>query len=263
MSTAAVMMVKDEADVIEHTIRHLAYHVDEVIVLDNGSTDGTRDMIVDAAVHGVVVFDEPEVAYMQADRMTWLAGMAHERGHAWAVACDADEIWHPSHDPDRRVADYLDGLAPDVLVCEAALFDHFPTGADDDVGTPFVRIGHRNVQHAGLPKVAVRLTGDVQIHMGNHGATHVGEPRQPRAGGLTVRHFSWRSEEQYVRKIVNGREAYAAAGDRLDEAWGVHWRMFTGATDDAIAEHYWTWFHKPDPEASDPPLVFDPAPVKP
>ena len=30
------------------------------------------------------------------------------------------------------------------------------------------------------------------------------------AGGLVIRHFSWRSEEQYLRKIRNGQAAYAA-----------------------------------------------------
>lgn len=263
MTTCAVMMVKDEADVIVDTLQHLAYHVDETLVLDNGSTDGTVEIIEELSHSFPIVLRlDAELAYMQADRTTALALEARERGHAWAVPCDADEIWHPSHEPDRRIADYLDGLAPDVLICEGALFDHFPTGDDRLDGPVFERLGYRNVQPGGLPKVAVRLKGDVQIHMGNHGAVHVGKQRQPRAGGLTVRHFSWRSEKQYVRKIVNGRAAYAAAGDRLNEDWGVHWRMFEGATDEAIAEHYWTWFYKADPAKSDPPLVFDPAPLK-
>lgn len=41
----AVMLVKDESDIIETTIRHLLWHVDEVIVADNMSTDGTYDIL--------------------------------------------------------------------------------------------------------------------------------------------------------------------------------------------------------------------------
>jgi glycosyltransferase involved in cell wall biosynthesis len=43
-------MVKDEADVIEGTIRHMADEVDQLIVADNGSTDGTRDILDKLAI---------------------------------------------------------------------------------------------------------------------------------------------------------------------------------------------------------------------
>ena len=45
MITFGVSMVRDEADVIEGTLRHMADEVDELIVADNGSVDGTTDIL--------------------------------------------------------------------------------------------------------------------------------------------------------------------------------------------------------------------------
>ena len=39
------MMVRDDADIVETTIRHLLYHTDEVLVVDHRSVDGTREIL--------------------------------------------------------------------------------------------------------------------------------------------------------------------------------------------------------------------------
>jgi hypothetical protein len=75
--------------------------------------------------------------------------------------------------------------------------------------------------------------------------------------GLVVRHFSWRSPEQYLKKIVNGRAAYALTD--LPEGTGAHWRMWEGASDEAILAHFDTWFYARDPK-SDRSLIYDPTP---
>lgn len=76
-----------------------------------------------------------------------------------------------------------------------------------------------------------------------------------RTSGLHVRHFSWRTVEQYVRKIRNGELAYAATD--LPETTGRHWRAFAGKKDSAVADHFWEWFYFNDPEADDS-MMFDP-----
>jgi GT2 family glycosyltransferase len=267
MSTAAVMMVKDELDVIEHVIAHLTDHVDVIYVSDNASKDGTLAWLEDVGVHEypVRLKHDPDPAYFQSIKTTAMAMRAFEDGHQWVVPCDADEVWYAD---GRPIKDFLDGLAPDIQIVAAELLHHFPTALDpparDLVGVgdvpgaetivdafrltpepnPFKRIGYRKRAASNLGKV---------IEAGNHDATTRGTAL--RTSGLHVRHYSWRTVEQFVRKIRNGEAAYAATD--LPETTGDHWRKFAGKPDKAIADHFWLWFYFNDPEADDS-MMFDP-----
>jgi glycosyltransferase involved in cell wall biosynthesis len=253
MSVCAVMLVKDEADIIGHTVRHLLGQVDYVIVSDNGSTDGTRDVL--RAIGGPLqVIDDPEVGYYQDRKTSDLAAHALARGFDWVIPCDADEYWYA---PDgRTLAAFLAGLAPDVAFVTADLYNHIPSALDPaDEPSPFLRIGWRQREHGALGKVCCRARPGLEIRMGNHSAWAPGTG--VTSSGLVIRHYSWRSPEQYLRKIRNGERAYAATG--MDPSVGAHWRMFQGATDEAVLEHFRTWFWREDP-AADETLIYDPAP---
>jgi cellulose synthase/poly-beta-1,6-N-acetylglucosamine synthase-like glycosyltransferase len=77
------MMVKDEADVIEATIEHLfAQDIDALIVADNGSTDGTLELLNTLSQRlSIVLHSDPEVGYYQARKMTRLAQEAELKAH--------------------------------------------------------------------------------------------------------------------------------------------------------------------------------------
>ena len=69
---------------------------------------------------------------------------------------------------------------------------------------------------------------------------------------------------------MNGSAAYLAAGDRLPESAGAHWRQWgkilAGGGQEAVEQIYWTWYWREDPDAEMvtdggvvlPPLIFDP-----
>lgn len=269
MSVAAVMLVKDEADVIGFTVDWLLSQVDEVFVADNGSTDGTREILNGLAHTGrVFVTDDPEVGYYQADKTTALAREAGARGHSWILPCDADEFWRTV---DRtRIADLLDGLPPEIWFVTADLYDHKVTPLDpQDEADPRRRIGWRFVRQSKLSKVCCRFDSSLRIGMGNHEATlsggaipqisSTGSP--PTRSLLVVEHYSWRSEEQMVKKIRNGAAAYAASS--LPEQYGAHWRAFGSPDDpgfdDAVRGWFRAWGYTAEPFA-DRDLVFAPFP---
>lgn len=258
MSAAAVMLVRDEQQIIETTVRHLLANVDTVYVLDNRSTDLTPMLLDRLRVrHGsrVVVEHDPEVGYFQDRKTTELARRAHADGHEWIVPCDADELWYaPAGYPLNA---WLSRLPRSIGCVQARLLNHVDVTwrtVTTDSQSIVDRLPHRLIEAGALPKVAVRWTPDAWIEMGNHGARgYAGAV----GGGLLVRHFPWRGENEYVRKIRNGQEAYAATD--YPDAIGSHWRVWEGKPDEAIREHYRRWFIVGDDRAHE--VVYDPATV--
>ena len=253
---AAVTMVKDEADVVEQTVGRMLAQVDRVYALDNGSMDGTSE-ILDRL--GVMVLEDPELGYYQAKKLSALADDVRRDGAEWVIPFDADELWMC----DGRIADLLEGLPDDAMVAEATVFDHVATAHDigDD---PVERMVYRRADPVPLRKVACRAVEGLEIHQGNHGANFP-DVRYPLrvTGELEVRHFPYRSPEQFIRKVRNGAAAYAATD--LPESTGSHWRQYGQMSDDALREHFHRWFWREDPTEGltiagerQGPLVYDP-----
>lgn len=255
MATFGIAMVRDEADVIGGTLRHMADEVDHLIVADNQSTDGTRDILSDlASILPLTVLDDPEPAYYQSSKMSRLAEQAARQGATWIVPFDADEIWFARSGRLREVLPVL----PPANVALAQLTNHFSTAIDPDEIDPFRRIVWRQAEPASLAKVAFRWEPDAVLHQGNHGVTLPSGASEVWA--LEVRHFPYRSAEQFVRKARNGAEAYRATD--LPESEGAHWRAYGEILDrlgeeglaNVFREHF--WFLSP----TDSGLVHDPAP---
>lgn len=257
------MLVKDEQDVIGPVLHHLAANVDLIIVADNLSTDATPEILRDLAADGLPVevrLDE-EVGYYQAEKTTALALEAYRRGFGWVVPCDADEVWLTSD--GRTLTDYLDGVPLDTQIVRAAIYNHVATAADDPADrNPLSRLGWRQRQHLDLrwAKVACRCRPDLIIFQGNHGARTQGTARE--AYGLELRHYPYRTADQFCHKAKVGAAAYAAT--TLPEDVGRHWREY-GQTlaehgEEALKQHFLAWFYSHDP-ASDGSLVYDPAPA--
>lgn len=264
MTTVAVTMVKDEADIIEPVIRHMATQVDHIIVADNMSTDDTRLTLESLAdeLGDIMIQDDREVGYQQSKKMTGLAHLAEaEFGAEWIVPFDADEIWYsPFYD---RIADHLADIEVQWLVMPATVFDHMATGDDPDVPNPVLRMGWRRREPLELPKVACRWRRDLTIEMGNHGARYHGGATMHEAQ-LVVRHFPYRSVDQLIRKIRNGAAAYAATN--MPANVGTHWREWGAMLDqqgpEAIEELFTTWYYVDSPhEVSTTPMIYDPAPA--
>jgi Glycosyl transferase family 2 len=260
-----ISMVKDEADIAPFTVRRMLAQVDRVIVADNNSTDGTRELLERIDDPRLCVLHDPEVGYFQSRKMTALAKLALELGAEWVVPFDADEAWHAR--TGDRVTDALKALPADVLVAQADLYDHVATAQDPAGLDPTLRIGWRRPDPAPLPKVACRALPGLTIAQGNHSATFDGTDHPLTVLGLlTVRHFPLRSVEQMIRKARNGAAAYAATD--LPEDAGGHWRGWGRLDDAGIADVFRLYYWRAAPDQplqvggeQQPPLVYDPCPA--
>lgn len=258
----AIGMVKDEADIIEATLRHVsAEGAHGILLTDNGSTDGTREIIesLQDGLHcPLYLYDDPVIGYWQSRKMTSLAEQAHESfGATWIWPFDADEVWQRDLDT-ATVAEILMGSPFDVE--QAVLYHHLCT-ALDPADHPFVAMGYRLHDPAPIPKVCIRWQPGARIEAGNHEVTLPGASTGPPTG-LQIRHYPYRSEDQFVRKAINGSRAYR----ETDLPWhvGQHWReyglLYERGGEEALREAFRAHFTYDLPSASG--LVYDPVRIR-
>jgi hypothetical protein len=228
----AVGIVRDEADIVGTVVANLvAQGAERVVVADNGSTDGTADVLAACARDmPVTVLADRLVGYYQAEKTSLLAHAAARAGAAWVLPFDADEVWRA---PEGTVAEWLG--ACDAAVVQAPVYNHLPTTRDDPTEPdPVARLRWRKEAPNRLHKVVFRAHPRARLDQGNHGVSRRGR----RAPGLEVRHFPYRSFEQFARKVRQGNAAYAATD--LPAEMGKHWRGLGSADDEAL---HGAWDH--------------------
>ncbi len=219
---AMSILVRDEARLIRH---HLAFHrymgVDCFVITDNGSVDGTREILTALAKdYPIALIDEPEHVMAQDQWVNRMAAVAERQlGADWVINSDADELWVPAR---GSLKDHLSSSVGGLL-CRR--FNLLPDReALGDPGYEFHRnllkvvrpredSGQRFPRHPTLDtefpftllrpqdKVLCRLRGLKWIGYGNHTVKHRA-PVVP-AHGIEVYHYPIRTFAELERKVIN------------------------------------------------------------
>jgi glycosyltransferase involved in cell wall biosynthesis len=109
---SVVVVCKNEAGIIEQLLRNVVELTDDVVIYDNGSTDGTLDIIKQYPVR---LHQGPWMGYGKTKQQA--VGLAR---HDWVLSIDADEI------PDKTLQQHLHGVAlDDPNVVYRILFKNF------------------------------------------------------------------------------------------------------------------------------------------
>lgn len=284
----AVGMAKDEGDIIDHTIYHLAANgAAGIIIADNLSRDDTREKMEEAKTNiakynpdiQVIILEDNVVAYTQSDKMSNLASMARQHGAEWVIPFDIDEIWYS---PGRTLQDAFELLDKEGVDVYRVLYtNHSVTDSDPKGLSPFHTMQWKwplPTNHKSCFKFR-DSDGFVRISNGNHSVQHNGWDIGSNIKTviddyghdkivfgpqlLSIRHFQWRSLDHFMKKVLNAYTACKALGAGADlyngAAWEEHFKVYESDGLDGLVNFY---DKKILVKGNTGSLIFDPAPLK-
>jgi len=89
-----LLVARNEADIIRtNVLYHLSLGLDRLLVVDNGSTDGTDRVLRELGKDPRVRWTRDEGLFYHGQIATELAREAYREGADWVVPIDADEFW--------------------------------------------------------------------------------------------------------------------------------------------------------------------------
>jgi glycosyltransferase involved in cell wall biosynthesis len=224
MRFVVTVMVRDEIDIIAAMIEHtLSQEPDKIIVTDNGSVDGTTELLQRYADLDLLELHHDPVHHKQQHAV--VTGMARrartEFAADWVINADADEFWVPI---DKSLT-LRTALEQTPLALNA-----FTVPVTNMVGPPARRGAglHRLVwrdlrSDSQLREVGIyaqptdnavhRGDPDIVIAQGNHFVSIPSNGQPDAKVGLEVLHLPWRSWTQLEQKVLHAGRAYEASPD--------------------------------------------------
>lgn len=233
------LLVKNEADIIAENIEfHSKQGVDCFTIMDNGSTDGTRE-ILDTFKNKVdlLIIDQPDQSYQQAKWMTQLAFIARDKQKVdLVVSNDADEFWlaHSGNlknhlfmrDSVVTIPRYNMALSTNataknyqfsdsnLVVKNPILFDKQTQINDPAIAMMLIKIS---------PQTIVNPYGLWRLKGGNHRAKHAWNLINSRfEHEINVYHYPIRSFEQFENNIKNRARLLSSTPAKM----GDHYRRW-------------------------------------
>lgn len=224
MKLIATVMVRDEVDIIAALVEHhLDQGVELIIATDNGSVDGTAEVLQQYADLGLVeLHHDPVHRKQQHSVVTGMARRAFtEHGADWVLNIDADEFWVPV-DRSLSLHQAFERIPMSLQAFTAPVFNLI--GAPAERGSGIDRLIWRDLRsddqlravgiYAQPTADAVHVgSADVTVAQGNHFVSLPSLGQPDPAVAVEVLHLPWRSWEQLERKVLNTGRSYEANPD--------------------------------------------------
>ncbi|MBF2053183.1 MAG: glycosyltransferase family 2 protein [Candidatus Sericytochromatia bacterium] len=219
MKLVMTLLVKDEADLIATQIRyHQAQGVDHFLVLDHDSQDQTAGLLQPFVSAGLVtLFRHTGRAFYQGAWMTELARRAYLHFQAdWVINNDADEFWWSDAGSLKSVLASVPPAYRLVRVARHNFVSRRPFQHPFWQHLTYRQTQTRNFMGKPLSdKVCHRGEADIVVHAGSHSVLPLAAsdiwPVQP----LEIFHFPARTYAQFVSKVRNSGEGWAALPQQL------------------------------------------------
>lgn len=241
MKLWAVGITRNEADVVRLSVLNLLRQgVDQVLILDNGSTDGTRECLRELARQAAVEWRPHDGHFRQNELATLLVREAFIRGADWVLPFDADEFWCAPGSTIRSVLEASNAGCLEVQVVNFVQRRQQEVNAPDALLTMTRRAGmavgpidlnpafveRRSIAFVEMlypPKWISRTSPALEVSWGNHSLNGAPQPAQSTEA-IVCLHAPLRSKAG-LRQKVDGDRPLADIAEYLEQAWHVkRWR---------------------------------------
>jgi len=240
MKIGATLLVYNEIDVIHQVMRHYIPVLDYFIVLNNMSTDGTREAVQSytqcSNVTNVILLDVISKTYWQKEWVTRACKHLIQLGADWIINLDADEIYTGSI---RNVIEQVDAQGFNQIYATGAFY--YPTIFDDAFElNPFKRITYHDsfdIKYSN-DKMIFKKDGFLSVCQGNHWAFFDGmiKPRMMRTQNILLHHYPDRSAQQFASKY-RGKFSEQKLKN-MGVGWQAKNRIWLEGGDEALIRYY-------------------------
>lgn len=233
MRIICLSMVKNEQDIIEPFLRAHSPFFDAILIIDNASSDKTREIIVMCAreLGNIIIGDSEIFNYTQSERMTRMLEYCQTAFFADCVLfLDADEFISLQDRASFEMA--LKGIPKGGVGYLPWRTFVITPGEEDAIARDPPRnfTSHRLVETPQFYKAVLRLDGAwmprIVVKQGNHDVQIDGAlPEKVKLTKFPLLHFPIRSGAQLASKGVNGWMAYLGRDPNArNEMTGFQWR---------------------------------------
>jgi Glycosyl transferase family 2 len=254
LKIAALLCVKDEIELITHTISHLrAIGVDFIIACDVNSTDGTKEVLESYRSTDFFVTHvndlNPDPTEFQRGYDAAVAAAAAARAD-WLLFQDADECWIPAtgnlkecialenaellsvdrfHVPVSQGVTRTPPFSPDYydrLLLVVKSVPNFREFMRENPTAPWI-LG------VPVPKVMVRPRFVASIKQAGHDAVPAAgvQFRRARPADLLIAHLPFTTAERFARKVKNIRRNMQVHDNTYRGTVAWHWRRWIELAD--------------------------------
>ena len=224
-------MIKNEADMVEAFVRHNIAYLDVMVILENGSTDGSREILLALQREGLplVIYDDPILGYFQSEKMShFYRKTVIEYNPDYVLFLDADEFINVK---SRTVLESGLSLITKGKIGRIYGKTYIPSPDDiEENTTDFLRqIEYRRIQDPHYKAVIAAHMTDFSLTLcqGNHIVLDSKHELLPSVviPDIFLGHFPIRSIEQFISKIVVGWLAYLESNiSKPDTDYAYHWK---------------------------------------
>jgi hypothetical protein len=213
------ILVKNEADIIEANIKtHNSLGVDAFVIMDNDSTDGTREILSNLKDEFEITIIDESGYYQQKKFMTKLAFLAKKIYKPnWIINNDADEFWIPNKSGSLK--EYLNFKGGILRVDRFNMIPPLESVERENIFFDSIyevsnQINYRVAKREDISvllgqasrKVITNPYGLIKINSGNHSAEHIAFWNKKYSKDIKNYHYPIRSYKQFEKRVITRKE---------------------------------------------------------